>query len=193
LAELRAEQLAFISPGIVPAICTGEDFATERQLLIRAGRDSIRIDAEFVAESDAIDWVAANDSLVAQLYRKVLKIRHGDADTAKELRDEFVRHYLDGQNTLAKLRAEFPEIFEAVDRIKKDKEHFLATESLTTSSLAPEHLKETLISLEADIAAKLHGLDRFTVKQLVQEAIADWLLRCPLDFPNSSHHGTTQI
>lgn len=193
LAELRAQQIPFISPSIVPAICTGEDFAAERQTLIRAGRDSIRIDAQSVDDSDVANWAGANDSLVNQLYRKVLKIRHGDATTAQQLRDQFLRHYLEGQNALAKLRTDFPEIFEAVDRIKKDKEHFLSTESLTTSALPPEHLKETLKSLESDIDAKLQGLDRFTVKQLVQEAIADWLLRCPLDFPNSTHnHGSPQ-
>jgi hypothetical protein len=192
LAELRALQLSFISPSIVPVICTIEDFAVERQQLIQAGQDSLRIDARLVGDSDVTDWVGANDSLVNQLYRKVLKIRHGDAATSRRLRDQLIRHYLEGQNALAKLRTDFPEIYETVDRIKKDKEHFLATESLTTSALPPEHLRETLESLEAEIDAKLQGLDRFTVKQLVQEAIADWLLRCPLDFPNSTQHGSPQ-
>lgn len=188
IAELRAVNLPFISPKIVPSICTGDDFAIQRQQLIQAGRESLRIDAGFVAPAAVNDWVAANDQLVAQLYRKVLAIRHGDQDGAKALRDLFVKHFLDGQNALAKLRTDFPELFEAVDRVKKDKEHFLATESLSTPALAPEHLKQTTISLESDIAAKLQGLDRFNVKQFVQEAIADWLLRCPLDFPNSTPH-----
>jgi hypothetical protein len=188
LAELRALQLSFISPSIVPAICTIEDFAIERQQLVRAGHDSLRINTELVGDSDVTDWAGANDSLVNQLYGKVLKIRAGDAGTSRRLRDEFIRHYLDGQNALAKLQTDFPEIYEAVDRIKKDKEHFLATESLTTSALPPEHLRETLRSLESEIDAQLQGLDRFTIKQLVQEAIADWLLRCPLDFPNPAQY-----
>jgi hypothetical protein len=188
IAELRAANLPFISPNIVPSICTGEDFAIQRQQLIQSGRESLRINAGFVAPTTVNDWVAGNDQLVAQLYRKVLMIRRGDEEGAKQLRDHFVKHFLDGQNALAKLRNDFPEMFEAVDRIKKDKEHFLATESLSTSALAPEHLKQTINSLESDIAAKLQSLDRFNVKQFVQEAVADWLLRCPLDFPNSTSH-----
>ena len=190
IAELRAANLPFISPRIVPSISTCDDFVMERQQLIQAGRESLRITAEFVAPTAVTDWVAGNDQLVAQFYRKVLAIRRGDEDGAKQLRDLFVKHFLDGQNALAKLRTDFPDLFEAVDRIKKDREHFLATESLSTPALAPDHLRQTTASLEANIAAQLQGLDRFNVKQFVHEAIADWLLRCPLDFPNSAFHAT---
>lgn len=188
MAELRAANIPFISPRIVPSICTGEDFAIQRQQLIQAGRESLRIDSGFAAPAAIEDWVAGNDQLVAQLDRKVLAIRPGDEQGARKLRDLFVQHYLDGQNALAKLRTDFPDFYEAVDRIKKDKEHFLATASLSTPALPPDHLRQTTASLESDIAAKLNGLDRFNVQQFVHEAIADWLLRCPLDFPNSSRH-----
>jgi hypothetical protein len=183
LMELRTLGLSFVSPMIVPAICTGENFVVERQQLLQAGRECLRIAADLVDKTHIADWVAANDELVARLDKKTLALRHQEVSTARQLRDETVRQYLDGQNALAKLRAEFPEIFEAVDRIKKDKEHFLVTESLTTSSLPPDHWRETRDSLEAELAGALGGLDRFTVRQFVHEAVADWLLRCPLDFP----------
>jgi hypothetical protein len=191
MAELRAQNLPFIAPDIVPSICTGEEFATERQQLIRAGREELRVDVPLVHSSQVSDWAAQNDPLVSQLFRKVLAIRHGDSTTALQLRDLYVKHYLDGQNTIAKLRKDYPEMFEAVDRIKKDKEHFLETESLVTSSLPPDHLKQTVSALESEIQAAMQGLNSFTVKQLVQEAVADWLLRCPLDFPNSQQNGPT--
>lgn len=192
MKAIRALGLSFISPTIVPGICTGESFAVERQQLIQAGKESLRIAVALVDQAQVTDWVAANDELVARLDRKALTIRHQDATTARRLRDESVRHYLDGQNALAKLRADFPDIFEAVDRIKKDKEHFLETESLTTSALPPDHWRETRNSLETELAGALSGLDRFTVRQFVHEAVADWLLRCPLDFPlPPPTHGNT--
>lgn len=134
LKVLRTAGLSFISPTIVPGICTGENFIVERQQLVRAGKESLRIAVAWVDQAQITDWVAANDELVARLDKKALAIRHQDAATARRLRDESVRHYLDGQNALAKLRADYPDIFEAVDRIKKDREHFLVTESLTTSA-----------------------------------------------------------
>jgi hypothetical protein len=191
LKLLRTAGLAFISPTIVPGICTGDNFITEREQLVQAGRDSLRIAVALVDQAQITDWVAVNDELVARLDKKALSIRHQDAATARNLRNESVRHFLDGQNALAKLRADYPEIFEVVDRIKKDKEHFLATESLTTSALPPDHWRETRNSLEAELAGALRGLDRFTVRQFVHEAVADWLLRCPLDFPEPPSHGTT--
>ncbi len=193
LKAIRMLGLSFISPAIVPGICTGESFTVERQQLIQMGKESLRIAVALVDQAQVTDWVAANDELVARLDRKALAIRHQDAVTARRLRDESVRHYLDGQNALAKLRTDFPEIFEAVDRIKKDKEHFLVTESLTTSALPPEHWRETRNSLETELASALSGLDRFTVRQFVHEAVADWLLRCPLDFPQSPSHGNAPI
>ena len=193
MKTIRTLGLSFISPAIVPGICTGESFTVERQQLIQAGKESLRIAVALVDQAQVTDWVAANDELVARLDRKALAIRHQDAITARRLRDESVRHYLDGQNALAKLRTDFPEIFEAVDRIKKDKEHFLVTESLTTSALPPDHWRETRNSLETELAGALSGLDRFTVRQFVHEAVADWLLRCPLDFPQSPSHGNAPI
>lgn len=183
LKEIRGLGIGFISPDIVPGICTSENFVLERQQLIQAGRETLRINCSLVCDKDVKDWVSANDELVATLDKKTMAIRHQDVDTARQLRDLTVRQYLDGQNALAKLRADYPELFEEVDRLKKDTEHFLASESLTSTSLPPEHWRETRDSLERALAGSLAGLNRFTVKQFVHEAVADWLIRCPLDFP----------
>ncbi len=191
--QIRQAQLPFVAQDMVPAICTLDDYVEQRQMLIQAGRDSLRIEVDPVALTDVADWVSANDPFVAHLFRKALTIRHGDETTARQLTDHFVRFYLDGQNALTKLRDDFPELYEIVDRMKKDKEHFLATESLVTPELAPTFLKQTTDDLESQLCAKLQGLDRFTVKQFVQEAISDWLLRCPLDFPTAASNGTNQI
>lgn len=191
LKAIRALGISFISPMIVPGIVTADSFIVERQQLIQAGRESLRISAGLVDQAQITDWVSANDELVARLDKKAMAIRHQDKPTARRLRDESVRQYLDGQNALAKLRSDYPEIYEAVDRIKKDKEHFLASESLTTSSLPPAHWRETRDSLEAELTAALGSLNRFTVRQFVHEAVAEWLIRCPLDFPQPNSHGNT--
>ena len=189
MKALRTSGISFISPSIVPGFCTGDDFIPERQTLVIAGAESLRVETALVDEVNVGDWVAANNELVAKLDRKAMAIRRGDVATARQLRNESVRHYLDGQNMLSKLRSDFPDIFEAADRIKKDKEHFLVTESLTTTVLPPQQWKETRNSLEADFASAMRGLSNFTVRQLVHEAVADWLLRCPLDFPNPTPDG----
>ncbi len=191
MKSLRTAGLSFISPNILPGICTADNFVIERQRLVQAGKESLRIAVALVDQAKIADWVGANDELVAKLDKKALAIRHQDAVTARRLRDESVRHYLDGQNALAKLRADYPDIFEAVNRIKKDKEHFLATESLTTSALPPDHWRHTRDSLEEELAGALRGLDRFTVRQFVHEAVADWLLRCPLDFQTPPSDAST--
>ncbi|MBL0175137.1 MAG: hypothetical protein IPP94_07725 [Ignavibacteria bacterium] len=181
---LRVERPSFISPNIVPSICTGRTFRRKANTR-SSGSEHLRVDVPLVDQAKITDWVATNDELVAKLDEKTLAICYQDSDNARQLRNESVRNYLNGQNALEKLREDFPEIFEAVDRIKKDKEYFLVMESLTTASLPAAHLRETLDSLENDLARAFSGLDRFTVRQFVHGAVADWLLRCPLHFPKS--------
>jgi hypothetical protein len=183
-SEIRAARLSFIASDFAPAIVTSDDFAVERQKLVLSGRDALRIIITDVDPGECADWADENDNLIGNLDRKALAICHGNLVGARKLRDEFVRHYLEGRNTLEKLRSQYPELYEAAFRIKQDKEHFLATESLIPDSLPPQRMKETLKSFNNELAKAMPGMSDFTVAQLVHEAISDWLLRCPLDFPN---------
>lgn len=185
--EIRQKGLPFIAEDFAPAIVTGEDFLVERQKLVSAGADELRIDAPEVDNDGCQDWVEANDHLVGNLDRKTLAICHRRTDEARKLRDQFVRHYLQGGNALEKLRIQYPDLYETVIRMKRDREQFLVTESLIPDSLPPQKMKETLDSLQKQLSNTLPGMSGFTVSQLVHEAVADWLLRCPLSFPDSTH------
>ena len=186
LSAIRSQGIPFIDPSIVPGICTGDEFRTEREQLLRQGADSLRIAGRPVREADVGDWAQSNDALAGTLYEKTLVICRQDAAAARQLRDESIRHYLEGQNALAQLAERFPSLHEGVSQIKTDKENFLATESLTTSALPPDHFRSTCAELESDLRNNFKGLDPFTVRQLVQGAVADWLLRCPLQFPRTA-------
>lgn len=190
-AELKAQLLRrsgipFISNSMVPSIVTAEHFSLERQKLVRVDGESLRIESVETLEGAVQDWVADNDELVANAERKAKAICHGNNENSRKLRDEIVRHYLSGQNTLDKFRIEYPELFEAVAKIKKDKEHFLVTESLVPMSLPPQRWKDEIRNMQEDFRKAMPGLSAFNIQQLAHEAVADWLLRCPLDFPEAN-------
>lgn len=186
--EVRQAGLTYIASDFAPSIATGEDFLVERQKLVAAGADSLRITAPPAGEGDCLDWVEANDQLVGNLDRKALAICHGRKTEARTLRNEFVRHYLQGRNALEKLRSQFPDLYETVFKVKEDREQFLATESLIPYSMPPQRMKETLAEFHQRLKHALPGMSNFTIDQLVHEALADWLLRCPLDFPHATSH-----
>jgi hypothetical protein len=191
-AVIRQAGLPFIAPDFAPSIATGEDFLVERGKLVFAGADSLRINAPEVTDDAREDWVDTNDPLMANLDRKVLAICQGRTTEARQLRNDLVRHYLEGRNALERLGNQYPDLYEAAFRVKEDREHFLATESLIPDLLPPQKMTETLNGLRAEFATVLPGMSKFTVNQLVHEAVSDWLLRCPLDFPqHTTHDGHT--
>jgi hypothetical protein len=184
--EIRDAGLPFISAGFAPAVVTGEDFIVERQKLVLAGRDALRIIISDVDPGQCQDWADEHDDLVGNLDRKALAICHGNSTDARKLRDQFIQHYLQGRNALEKLRSQYPNLYETVFRIKQDKEHFLATESLIPDSLPPQKMQTTLKAFNEELSKALPGMANFTIAQLVHEAVSDWLLRCPLNFPNTN-------
>lgn len=181
--QVRAAQLPFISADFAASIATAADFTVERQKLVTTRIPTLRIPLEEVRPDECDDWAQANDELIQNLDRKSLAICHSNAVHARKLRDEFVRQYLRGKNALDKLRNEYPQVYEVAHTVKQDREAFLASESLIPDSLPPQKLRETLNRLEEQLRGGLPGIDQLTVDQLIHEAVADWLLRCPLDFP----------
>jgi hypothetical protein len=184
--EVRDANLSFIAADFAASIATGDDFLIERQQLVTTRMPSLRIATEEVRSEECEDWAEANDEVIQNLDRKSLTVCHNKQDQARKLREEYVRHYLRGKNALDKLRNEYPEVYEVAYRVKRDREVFLASESLIPDSLPPQKLRETLDRLRAELQSELPGMASFTVEQLIQEAVADWLLRCPLDFPPTS-------
>lgn len=181
--QIRAAHLPFISADFAASIGTAADFTVERQKLVTTRIPALRIAVEEIRSEECDDWAEANDELIQNLDRKSLAICHNKAEQARKLRDEFVRQYLRGTNTLDKLRNEYPQVYEVAHAVKQDREAFLASESLIPDSLPPQKLRETLDRFRDDLRGGLPGMAQFTVDQLVHEAVADWLLRCPLDFP----------
>jgi hypothetical protein len=188
-SEIRAASLPYIANDFAPAIVTCHDFVIERQKLVVAGKDSLRIIISDVDPGRCADWADQNDNLIGNLDRKALAICHGNRTQARKLRDEFIKHYLQGYNALEKLRDLYPELFEMALRIKNDKENFLAAESAIPDSLPPQKMREVLGAFKGELAKAMPGMSDHTRNQLVFEAVSDWLLRCPLDFPEPDNVG----
>ena len=121
--------------------------------------------------------------LINNCIGKLNKLRFSD-DDSREYCTSFVFDYLKGQNALEELLSQYPGIYEKVDNIKKQRESYLSFDNMMAKlgrKSGAQIISETLEGYKNDISRI--GLSHNIIEILGHEALSDWLLRCPLDFP----------
>jgi hypothetical protein len=128
---------------------------------------------------------ATNLELVANLNRKsaaIVGTRSPSNLTRFRLR--VIKNYISGNIVLKKLEDELPETFKRVGELKEQKEGDLDTETVTLDLVPSKFFQETLDNYRKQLSST-PGLSQRATHILAQEAVADWLLRCPLEFDNA--------
>ena len=181
--EVKSASLCYIAPTFKVVIVDEEQFGVERELLMNAGTASFEYLANPVESEIIEEWVVGNDLLVATLDRKI-----GLLPTIKtpndrvRFRDRLLRHYVQGQDTWEYLRR-FPAFHEKVFQVKRQREQFLECSWMIHSGPNNVLMEKALSQFMDGVIKATPSLGLFTVEALAWEAVADWMLRCPLDFP----------
>jgi hypothetical protein len=122
-----------------------------------------------------------NVTLLANVANKASKLPK--LDTVAKV-DEFtlrmVHHYLRGQAAVEALRSRDPEQFETLLRCKNTMEDMLVIQSMVQTgdaSTVRKTFSEFKNEVEKNVSVSPHTAD-----VVAWGAVADWLLRCPLDF-----------
>jgi hypothetical protein len=130
------------------------------------------------------DWSEENDGLVKTLDRKIEILNPGlDKNEKLQLRGKFIRHYIEGQNVLEKLHSKYSDLYVAVKRLKTNRKKFLETSSRIPTGTSADTFNRALSEFKNELTDEVKGLSNNTIETLSYEAVSDWLLRCPLDFP----------
>lgn len=181
-AEVIAAGLPFIAADFRVAVCQEGDFVIARDKLLNATSDKIEIVAEEVTPEHLSQWATTNDLLADTLERKLRKLPSLNTDKAvTEFKEKVLRWYLDGQSVLEALR-KYPLVYERVIKSKAHRESYLVMASMSgnaSNAILTGAVKDLYETLQSQ-AKELH---KFSAEKLAYEAVADWLLRCPLDFP----------
>lgn len=179
--EVKSSGKSHVSQEFTILIRTESDFIPERDILNSAGLSQISPDFPPISEEEVAEWKASNNEYFKTLENKLGKIIH-DNDRRNIQTINMIKCYLLGQNILEHFRKEFPSHYEKIINLKN------ATESnVEIASALPndpgEHLKHTLSEYQEEIDSQLKkSIERSTILRIGQEAISDWLIRCPLDF-----------
>jgi hypothetical protein len=165
-------------------IVTGDDFAIEKQELASAGIHGFDAAPASIPDQSLDEWLrnASNLLLVSNLNRKTSLIGIGRSKRFVErFRARVAKNFIAGSVVLGRLEKELPETYKRVLELKQQKEDDLDTETLTCNTVPAGFFDQTLQDFQARLIAT-PGLTARAAGALANEAIADWLLRCPLDF-----------
>lgn len=178
-------ELSCASPGFIIRILTPDDFPAERQRLGASATQLVPHVA--VGDDDEIVKFAEDHSIpVTALDEKLarLSLTAAPEDIAL-LRREFLRHYVVGLQLDQWIRRHFPPQWEKWQHGREAVKRTLTTNRLIDP--APPHAKVTAIldQLSRAAAEGLPALDSTAGMSLAYGTVADWLVECPLDFPEA--------
>lgn len=188
-AEVLAANLPYVDRDDFRVVVLQEAaFAAERAHLLNHAVTGIEITANDVDDCDADSWFEEekNCDRVIALELKIAKLPTlATPEKRKSFKREVIKWWLDGQNILDGLR-KYPEAWESIRRVKSEQEKYMRGNCMISNKHPSDMLQDALGKIEDSVKRKVAALADSSRKAVAHEAVADWLMRCPLDFPESS-------
>ncbi len=176
--EYRAKNLPHLHADFRIIVVTADSFAEEREQVLKRPRRLIEVET---SSSDQIQaWISFNDALVSNIDRKLKKVVPLSAQRGKYI-EGLITQYIDGNNALDTMRRKHPDQWEYTERYKNFKESLLVLEHSDVNP-APGSIAAIARDVEKELAHDVPALDPNLCRVLSWSSIADWLMRCPLDF-----------
>ncbi len=184
--EVLAANPPYIDQHDFQVVVLDEDaFAAEKAQLLRYAVEGIDISTEPVSEEVIDGW--------SEDERNAYKVEHLTAKTAKmptlvteqrrvAFERQVIKWWLEGQNVLEELR-DYADAWEAIRLAKSEQEKYLQGHCMVTNQEPYPLLKEALAEIERTVEQRVIALSPGSRRAVAHEAVADWLMRCPLDFP----------
>ena len=178
-AELVELGLPFISRDFRIVIETASDYVAERAELHAIPKPLITVPDVEAAETAA--WMSENPGLLTVAGKKLAKIIDSPG-TRDAVLETLLDQYLEGENALEKLRTFAPEGHQAVLIAKAQREKLLILKYPSASLKTQGAMVDIASAVQTAFVAANPLLDAHLAETLAWASIADWLMRCPLDF-----------
>lgn len=181
--EVIAANLPYVAPGFQVGVQKESQYGEARQRLLQSIEGSIKFECPTTSDAEVTQWAAQHNQKLQSVDGKLDKLPLlVMPDRRADFRDQMLRWYIEGQDLLECLR-NYPDVYQQVIQIKRHRENCLKIEAPLHSGTASELFNLALTKLRDDYQATLKQLHRINVEALAYEAVGDWLLRCPLQFP----------
>ncbi|MEV6048235.1 hypothetical protein [Streptomyces xanthochromogenes] len=177
--EVRAKNLPFISRDFKVTVATDAIYAKERNEVLE--RVNSLVDVFPTPPGEVESWMEGNSQLAETALEKLAKLRLSPGVSRTYL-EQLINQFLDSENALARLRERYPDQWEAATGSKVRKERKLVLEYPPGSTNSAADVTSIVRSLKEEISRQVPALDDSFIDAMSWGSIADWLMRCPLDF-----------
>lgn len=184
-SELVKIGLPILSPLFEAIVHCQEDFADQIAFLRQQPINpvaSVRITLE--------DWpLEIGHGELAQAIEDKLRRAYPDhtPEDIAELAARYVLAHAQSQATLEQLRLDYPQLWEAARMCISTEEQRLVL--LGAQGSAPtEQLHSSVEKIQNSMTRDMPGLAAATISAISLGTLSDWLIRCPLDFPERRSH-----
>ncbi|WP_198087302.1 hypothetical protein [Variovorax sp. E3] len=182
--EVIAAKLPYVDSDFRVMVVQESSFSVARDQLLSTTPEGLKFQQTSVSEEEIGAWCSSNDGFVGVLKDKLSRLPTLQNDAKRDtLVLSILKWYLAGQELLERLR-DYPEVYEKVMATKSHREEFLALSCLDGEA-SNGNLSETLKSFKNELQREVAELHSFSAQHLAAEAVADWLMRCPLTFPET--------
>lgn len=151
--------------------------------LINANISQIKSNSKHYNDEDLKLISTAHNDIVDKIRIKLSKLNSlkNNQDKLNKFTFNIFKCFIEGQEELYMLNKSYPDIYNKLSRLKNSIEKKVEQESLIGIELKDLKTiqKEYKSNLEKDFINVCEGS---LLENLAQEAIADWMARCPIDF-----------
>jgi hypothetical protein len=179
--DLRGKGLGILTPTFEALVHSQDDFTGELEQLRNMSRGAPLSVVAPTAEEVA---AKAGGEISQRISEKLQRAFRATSATSQidARRSAYIRAHLYRENTLEQLRLNHPDQWEKSLQCLDAEEQRLV--SVGTDSIVPaEQLNISVQRIEASLKADLPSLPAAVATQIAIGTVSDWLIRCPLDFP----------
>jgi len=143
---------------------------------------TVNLSVPLPSQSELDSWAVGSSDLLSNATKKLEK--RALADQLDDFVAEAVRSFLQGNALLDALRSSSPELHERVMAAIRSRSRRLQFVGPKTGDTAGEVLNLELDALIDAMKNSAPSLSTENAEQIAYGAICEWIMRCPLDFPN---------
>jgi hypothetical protein len=181
--EVRAIGLPYAAVDFEVLVHDVSAFDSESIHARSARRATISIPSNPPSPQEVDDWCDASANLLTTLSRKLRKRVTFPDDDVDTMAREVVAWLLEKENALEALRQAAPDLHEAILDMTSRRLNRLTLYGPVPHGSASDVLRDTFEELMAEMRATIPNFSAASAHTMVQGTLADWLMRCPLDFP----------
>lgn len=180
--EVRSWDLPFISEDFRIVVVTDDYYAQERSSVFAIPTPLVEVSS--VADEHVAIWRADNESLASTAADKLRAVGI-EEDALDNYLSSLLAEYLEGENALQRLREKFPDVWQQLSLVKSTKERRLAIQHPPTNQADLSIVKAVVQELAGEMLREAPSIGDALAEGIAWSAVADWLMRCPLNLVNA--------